>query len=246
MEIFPQSNNIIILYNYIITLRIFPTFQKIIILHKNASPLVYSVMGVGHSKVEPEILQFKRNILKSYASFPLSNPEQSFWEKAVKFDQVNPPGTNNMMSPAPSGNKEQSDNKSNGNISGNDNGSSNKLPYNKDRICNYPTNNPPRRRLIHPPTVIIFRDNHCCKVPCRKYTPTPLEPDESNVPDAGAVTLQDSIGTIVLPPFRHWQIFPGNNRFYCDGRIITGPDRLVFYLSFGLLNLVFALFAGVV
>lgn len=105
----------------------------------------------------------------------------------------------------------------------------------------------PSRRHLIPPATIQFRDSHCCKVPCRPFRATLLEPDsvEARGGNGTLITLEDSEGTLVLPPFRQWQIFPGNNRFFCDGWIITGSDKWIFYLSFILLNLVFVLFAGV-
>ncbi|XP_035709887.1 uncharacterized protein LOC110852109 [Folsomia candida] len=106
----------------------------------------------------------------------------------------------------------------------------------------------PSRRHLIPPATIQFRDSHCCKVPCRPFRATLLEPDsvEARGGNGTLITLEDSEGTLVLPPFRQWQIFPGNNRFFCDGWIITGSDKWIFYLSFILLNLVFVLFAGVI
>jgi len=30
---------------------------------------------------------------------------------------------------------------------------------------------------------------------------------------------------------RKWELFPGNNKFCCDGRIMTAPNTGVFYLT---------------
>lgn len=41
---------------------------------------------------------------------------------------------------------------------------------------------------------------------------------------------------------RKWELFPGRNKFCCDGRVMMAPQTGVFYLTLCLINLTSAVF----
>lgn len=41
---------------------------------------------------------------------------------------------------------------------------------------------------------------------------------------------------------RKWTLFPGRNKFYCDGRIITGRNQSLFYFTIVLIVVTNSLF----
>lgn len=53
---------------------------------------------------------------------------------------------------------------------------------------------------------------------------------------------QEDDGVEGLNIQRKWKFFPGKNRFYCDGRVMTAPSIRFCILSFALILVTFTLF----
>lgn len=62
------------------------------------------------------------------------------------------------------------------------------------------------------------------------YTEIPIDEKVTNV---------DSKMTHIT---RKWELFPGRNRFWCDGRIMMAPQTSVFFVTVGLICITSTLF----
>lgn len=41
---------------------------------------------------------------------------------------------------------------------------------------------------------------------------------------------------------KKWEVFPGKNRFFCGGRLVTSPDTTPFFWTIGLITVPFVAF----
>ncbi|KAJ3597415.1 hypothetical protein NHX12_000942 [Muraenolepis orangiensis] len=66
--------------------------------------------------------------------------------------------------------------------------------------------------------------------------------DPRTLPRAGSAGLPPRAGKSALPPRRRWEVFPGKNRFYCDGRVMVARQSGVLPLTLGLIVVTCGLF----
>ena len=80
--------------------------------------------------------------------------------------------------------------------------------------------------------------------PGRHETDGRLRHDDAGTPSPAATLRQPCIPSSVTSRQKRWQVLPGRNKFYCDGRLMMSRSTGMFYLTIGLLFTVNGLFFG--